>query len=123
MPKLKTLKPMVRTIKGMIAMPKRDQHRDAAQPWRAWYKTARWQKLRMQVLIRDRFTCKMEGCGKVDIDTSQLVADHREPHRGDARLFWDAKNLQCLCKPCHDSLKQKQEIAGRSNGKGGHDGL
>jgi hypothetical protein len=26
-------------------------------------------------------------------------------------LFWDEQNLQCLCKPCHDRLKQKEERA------------
>jgi len=66
----------------------------------------------MAVLVRDCFTCRMPGCGKVEGDTSQLVADHRRPHRGDERLFWDERNLQCLCKPCHDSTKQRQERRG-----------
>lgn len=88
-----------------------DRDRDQ-QGWRRWYKTARWQKLRMSVLVRDLFTCQMPGCGKIEGDTSQLVADHRRPHRGDERLFWDERNLQCLCKPCHDSTKQRQERRG-----------
>ena len=54
----------------------------------------------------------MPGCGKIEGDTSQLVADHRRPHRGDERLFWDERNLQCLCKPCHDGTKQRQERRG-----------
>lgn len=83
--------------------------RDATQPWRGWYKTARWQRLRWLVLVRDLFTCQMAGCGRIDPDTSKLVADHKAPHRGDERLFWDAGNLQCLCKPCHDRLKQSEE--------------
>lgn len=32
-----------------------DRDRDQ-QGWRRWYKTARWQKLRMSVLVRDLFT-------------------------------------------------------------------
>ncbi len=91
----------------------RRRQRDRVQPWRAWYKTSRWQKLRMSVLLRDLFTCQMRGCGRIEADTSQLVADHKIPHHGDEALFWDENNLQCLCKPCHDKLKQKQERASR----------
>ncbi|WP_412063993.1 HNH endonuclease [Rhizobium sp. SYY.PMSO] len=89
----------------------RHRQRDRVQPWRAWYKTSRWQKLRMSVLVRDLFTCQMKGCGRIEADTSQLVADHKIPHHGDEALFWDENNLQCLCKPCHDKLKQKEERA------------
>lgn len=90
----------------------RSQKRDADQPWRKWYKTAAWQRLRLSVLERDMFTCQMVECGKFVADTSQLVADHRKPHRGDHDLFWDLDNLQCLCKACHDSLKQREERGG-----------
>lgn len=86
----------------------RDRQRDA-QPWRKWYKTARWQKLRWFVLVRDLFTC--QRCRTLKSDTSQLVADHRKAHRGDERLFWDPGNLWTLCKTCHDSWKQRQERA------------
>jgi len=86
--------------------------RDRSQPWRAWYKTARWQRLRWQCLVRDLFTCRM--CGWLGgNDTSQLVADHVRPHRGRAADFWDLGNLQCLCKACHDGAKQRVERAGR----------
>ena len=84
--------------------------RDEAQPGRAWYKTARWQKLRWSVLVRDLFTCAR--CGRIEGNTSRLVADHIVAHRGDEALFWDGANLQCLCKACHDSDKQREERAG-----------
>jgi len=84
----------------------RDRERDT-QSWRRWYKTARWQRLRWSILQRDLFTCRR--CHRNEPDTSQLVADHRRPHRGDEALFWNEGNLQCLCKPCHDSAKQREE--------------
>ncbi|KQZ81884.1 HNH endonuclease [Mesorhizobium sp. Root157] len=87
----------------------RSQQRDATQPWRAWYKTSRWQKLRWSVLVRDLFTCQMAGCGRIEPNTSLLVADHKQPHRGNEQLFWDEANLQCICKACHDRLKQREE--------------
>lgn len=106
-PRLDVLAPRIGRVAGDEVA--RNRQRDAEQGWRRWYKTARWQALRWSVLVRDRFTCQMDGCGKLDADTSRLVADHKVPHRGDERLFWDAGNLQCLCKACHDRLKQRTE--------------
>lgn len=94
--------------------PERSAARDATQPWRKWYKTARWQALRWSVLERDLFTCRL--CRRIEADTSQLVADHTLRHGGNEALFWDAANLQCLCKRCHDSTKQSDERRGLSAG-------
>ena len=117
MGKLTSIKPR------LSAQPSRLQHHDGAErgrdqrrdevPWRRWYKTGRWQRLRMAVLLRDLFTCQWPGCGRVEPDTSQLVADHRKPHRGDEALFWNEGNLWCLCKSCHDGAKQCQEARDR----------
>ena len=107
------LPPTVRYLSADKAAASRQ--RDAAHQWRSWYKTARWQRLRWSVLVRDLFTCAM--CRRVEADTSRLVADHKTPHRGDEALFWAEGNLQCLCKACHDSLKQRIERgAGREGG-------
>lgn len=73
-----------------------------------WYRTARWQKLRWSVLVRDLFTCQL--CDHIEPDSARLVCDHVTPHRGDEAAFW-AGPFQCLCKPCHDSQKQKEESA------------
>jgi 5-methylcytosine-specific restriction endonuclease McrA len=80
-------------------------------PWRRWYKTARWQALRLEVFLRDLFRCRR--CGYADANTANLVCDHVVPHRGDERLFWDIDNLQTLCKPCHDGEKQREEQESR----------
>ena len=96
-------------------MAKRDHHRrlDAEQPWRAWYKTARWQKLRWSVLVRDRFTCVK--CKAIVTDTSRLVCDHTVPHRGREAAFWGGP-FQTLCKDCHDGLKQSADRLGYEKG-------
>ena len=103
--------------------------RDASATWRAWYKTARWQKLRWQVLIDSAFRCAVCGwqhslavssaalvaVGRADLvvgKAPELVADHKIAHRGDETLFWARGNLQCLCKGCHDGAKQKAERGG-----------
>jgi len=88
----------------------RSRQRDASQSWRKLYKTARWQRLRWSVLVRDLFTCRR--CRRVEAITSLLVADHIKPHRGNEVLFWDEGNLQVLCATCHNRWKQQQEKAG-----------
>ena len=89
--------------------------RDQALPDRGWYKTAEWQRLRWRILVRDMFTCAF--CGRVEGQTKNLVADHKVRHRFNAQLFWDEANLQTLCKPCHDSVKQRMEKGGAESPK------
>ncbi len=91
-----------------------DRTRAKANPLRRLYGTAQWQKLRWSVLVRDLFTCRI--CRTAVADTSLLVADHIKPHRGNLDLFWDESNLQCLCKKCHDTVKQREEAAARRGG-------
>lgn len=111
MAKLSAVRPRVQALRsriGGVAGDRKamDQARDQ-RPWRRWYKTARWQALRWQTLVRDLFTC--QRCGRIEGDTPQLVADHRKPHRGDAALFWSQANLWTLCVNCHSSAKQREE--------------
>jgi 5-methylcytosine-specific restriction protein A len=90
----------------------KDAERKRAEfhPWRALYKTKRWMQLRWATLVRDLFTCQM--CGKIEADSSKLVADHKRPHRGDEALFFDPENVETLCaSPCHAKHKQRLEQA------------
>ena len=111
MARLKALPPSLPTLPSTLAYAptnerERDRFRDR-QHWRKWYRTARWKRLRWSVLVRDRFTC--QRCGRTISDTSLLVANHKAPHRGDERLFWDEGNLEAACKPCHDGAIQSEE--------------
>lgn len=91
----------------------RNRSRDAEKPWRSWYKTARWQKLRAQVLVRDAYTCQRTGAllsGRHPAPDSPVV-NHRIPHRGDPSLFWDEANLETVAKAVHDREIQQEERA------------
>ncbi|MBW8815581.1 MAG: HNH endonuclease [Caulobacterales bacterium] len=79
-------------------------HSKVNEPWRGWYKLARWQRLRIRVFVRENYTCQL--CSRV---TGRPIADHVRPHRGDPALFWSEANVQTLCKPCHDGEKQAAE--------------
>jgi 5-methylcytosine-specific restriction enzyme A len=114
MGKLRQLRGPLAVLKPRVAFLNDDKAaasraRDRRVEWRAWYKTRAWRQLRWRVLMRDLFTCQM--CGKVEPDTSQLVGDHKQPHKGDQALFFDENNVWCLCKACHDTVKQREERA------------
>lgn len=90
-----------------------DKSRNQLAPWRAWYKTARWLKLRQQVFVRDLYQCQRTGVmciGKHPAPNSP-VANHKRPHRGDPALFWDINNIETVSKAVHDSLIQSEERA------------
>lgn len=115
--RLKSLAPGLSSLRPLVST-QRDAsgHSRALDPWRGWYNLARWRALRLRVFTRDLFTCQWQDCGRIEGDTSRLVADHREPHKGDPRLFWDEENVQTLCKTCHDKAKQTEERAVRMGG-------
>lgn len=79
------------------------------QPWRKWYSTAQWERLRQATFLRDRYQC--QRCKRLEGNTSKLICDHVTPHRGDQSKFFNPDNLTTLCKPCHDSAKQREEQA------------
>lgn len=114
MGKLKAARPTLAPVRpriGYVAGDAKAQSkaRESFAPWRAWYRTHRWAKLRKAVLLRDLYTCRM--CGRA-ANSPDLVADHIVPHRGDAALFWCGEaGLQTLCASCHGGAKQRAEAA------------
>lgn len=107
MGRLSNLRPRIGGLAPRVARHTDKEGHSKAEAWRAWYGLARWKRLRADVLRRDLYTCQC-GCGHVEPDTSQLVADHVEDHHGDPVMFWDPSNLQTLWKPHHDGWKQAQ---------------
>lgn len=114
MAKLTTLKPRLKAMapKLKTAREVRDTRYSPDAQVRSWYKSARWQALRLEVLARDLYTCRQTGVvltGKSPAPNSPVV-DHVIPHKGDERLFWDPNNLQAVSKAYHDSDKRKMEM-------------
>ena len=67
----------------------------------------KWQKASKTYLERNPCCIMCEAEGRI---VKADVVDHIIPHRGDSKLFWDTKNnWQGLCKPHHNSTKQKIE--------------
>jgi 5-methylcytosine-specific restriction endonuclease McrA len=118
MARLKTVSPRIGMLKGKLDRPRdieserqRTKERDRNVYWRRWYKTARWQKLRLMVLARDGYVCHRTGValiGKHPAPNSPVV-DHIVPHEGDEALFWSPANLQSVSKEYHDGVKKAFE--------------
>lgn len=74
--------------------------------WREGLTTAqrgyggKWQRYRLKFLEANPLCVMCQQQGRV---TAANVVDHIVDHRGDAKLFWDQKNWQPLCKPCHST--------------------
>lgn len=124
-PKLRTIKPMVKTLPALIGRPTgekaRDTYRNANQPWRQWYQSAEWKRIRLLAFKRDRYVCQRTGeaCIGKGQERNAPVANHRIPHKGDRKLFFSLSNLETVTKEVHDGLIQREEkqaqIAGIAN--------
>lgn len=116
MGRLRTMKPAVKAMAPRLGYAPgdeaaRDRSRVDAEPWRRWYRTARWQKLRREVFARDLYVCQRTGdlCTGKGNDPMAPVANHKVPHRGDPKLFWDPANLETVAKHVHDGEIQREE--------------
>lgn len=125
MKKIRTLRPRVQLIQSRVIP-------SGALSWRSGKtsSTARgygyaWQRLRAEHLAKHPHCvyCLREigmvGWSPADVvlacaaraisEPLGTIGDHITAHRGDRRLQLDPTNIQTLCKPHHDSAKQREE--------------
>lgn len=72
-----------------------------AEEYKHLYKTERWKKLSVS------FRISHQHC--VYCHEKAQCVDHKVPHKGDIKLFYDVNNLQALCFRCHNSIKSRIE--------------
>lgn len=116
MVKLTQLRPQIGRLPPMLGPApgdekERNRFRADREPWRAWYQTTRWKRLRLRVFERDLFTC--QECKRIQGNTAKLVAHHDKPHHGNETLFWDEDgNIITVCTACHDGpIKARERSA------------
>lgn len=73
---------------------------------RRWYYTARWKALREQKQRDNPLCVECQAEGRVMVWTD---LDHVIPHQGDEALFFNADNVQGLCKPHHSAKTRRGE--------------
>ena len=72
----------------------------------------RWRRYRAGYLRAHPLCVMCEAEGRTVL---AVEVDHKVPHRGDMRLFWDRDNHQGLCKP-HHSRKTATEDSSFAGG-------
>ncbi len=78
----------------------------ADAPWRRWYGTARWQKLRTHQLSLHPLC---EWCLESEIVAPATEVHHTDGgHKGDEEKFWTGPFVS-TCKPCHSSRGQRED--------------
>jgi hypothetical protein len=86
-----------------------DRRREALKPWRGWYRTADWRRIRERQLATKPLCERCERRGLVVIAT---VVNHVGRHGGDRAKFFGGP-FESACKPCHDGEIQSEEKSGR----------
>jgi len=71
-----------------------------------WYNAARWNRLRKRQLQIEPLCRACKENGYIEAATT---VDHIKSHKGCHILFFDPKNLQSLCMPCHNSKTAKED--------------
>ncbi len=70
----------------------------------------RWQRARRWFLAEHPVCVECYTKGVVEPSTT---VDHRIPHRGDMKVFWDTTNWQALCKHHHDAKTARESGWGK----------
>jgi len=66
----------------------------------------RWQKA-SKAYLKAHPLC--EPCERTGFYHAAEVVDHKIPHKGDMKLFWDRQNWQAMNKVCHDRKTAKED--------------
>ena len=69
----------------------------------------RWQAA-SEAFLRSHPLCQCPECdeGRIRARPASVV-DHKVPHRGDMKIFWDSTNWQSMAKPCHDRKTARED--------------
>ena len=82
-----------------------------------FYGLKAWRSLRIATIARDGGKCQRCGVRVTSGRRSKHSAavDHKVPHKGDRKLFFDPDNVWTLCKSCHDGWKAQVDGHKRSS--------
>ena len=76
----------------------------------------RWQRV-SKAFLRKHPLCECQDCKRLGEIKAATVVDHKIPHKGDMKLFWNRNNWQAMAKECHDHKTAKYDGAfGRGGG-------
>ena len=65
-----------------------------------------WQRISREYLAAHPWCAE---CQRRGVRTPATEVDHRTPHKGNRKLFWDKENWQPLCHSCHSAKTAKED--------------
>lgn len=81
------------------------------------YTSTAWRDLRHNLIVERKPVC--ERCGKLCLDTSQLVGHHKieinEQNVNDLDIVYNPNNIEIICSDCHN--KEHRRFNGKSSRK------
>lgn len=83
---------------------------DRARDHHRLYENRGWRRARKRWLEAHPLCA---DCGELGLVVSATDVDHIVPHEGDQKKFWNRKNWQSLCHPCHSRKTAREVFAGR----------
>ena len=85
-----------------------EEHSNYRQSKKSSLYNYQWRKARERFLVLHPF-CECDECkrGKPQLAT---VVDHKIPHKGDKKLFWDQTNWQAMSEPHHNRKTARQDM-------------
>lgn len=70
----------------------------------------KWQQARDSFLRQEgNQMCVCQACTDDLVGLVANVVDHKIPHKGNQRLFWDKSNWQPMNKVCHNKKTAKED--------------
>lgn len=78
----------------------------SASPGYLLYRTKEWKSTRAAQLLAYPYCA---DCAELGTSVKATVVDHREPHKGDAKLFFKRSNLVSLCRNHHNRKTAKHD--------------
>ena len=59
--------------------------------------------------LREHLYCECDACRILGRRLKAEGVDHRIPHHGDPKLFWDRNNWQAMARSCHNRKTAKED--------------
>jgi 5-methylcytosine-specific restriction protein A len=72
------------------------------------YNSTRWKHER-KIFLDKHPLCECEECKANDRTISATMVDHKIPHKGDLKLFWDKSNWQAMSLEHHNAKTKKEQ--------------
>lgn len=85
-----------------------------AKEWaKGFYDSAIWNKQRLNILKRDKFTCTEKGCRCTATEVHHII-ELTKDNINDVNISLNENNLRSLCHDCHTRITKESKIKNKN---------